>query len=1087
MICTRCNADNRPTAAFCRDCGAILGGACPVCGAKCAPENRFCDMCGAPLAGVPSLAGAPARFGPRRGYTPNHLTDRILTSRSAMQGERKQITVLFADIKSSMELLMDRDPEDARRLLDPVIELMMEAVHAYEGIVNQVLGDGIMALFGAPLALEDHALRAGYAALRMLDHIARHGDEVQRRHGIPLQIRVGLNSGDVLVRSIGSDLDMDYTAIGQTTNLAARLEKLAKPGTALCAAATIRLAEGFFETRTLGAVPIRGMSEPVEVFELTGVTPARLRFHAAAARGLTRFVGRREEYEAVVATLLRAQQGHGQLAALVGEPGVGKSRLVWEVTRSPELAGWRVLEASALSYATGTPYLPLRRLLQVYFQVDDRDDATTIREKVTDRLVALDPRFAEYAAPLLALLDIPVQDAHWAELDPPQRRVQIGEAVRRLLLRESQEQPLLVVLEDLHWVDRETEAFLDTLVEKLATARIGMLVNCRPEYQLPWGSKTSFTQLRLGPLDSAGAQELLGVLLGPDLALGPLAEAVAKQTGGNPYFLEESVRTLAQAGVLAGEPGHYRLVKPLDRVEVSPTVQSVVAARVDGLAAEDKRLLQAASVIGPTVPIDLLRMVSDDTPEALMASVMRLREAGFLCESRLYPEMEYAFAHVISCDVAYGSLLQGQRRALHARIVAAMEKHYAERLPEHAERLARHAIQGELWNQAAAHSHAAAVKAAARSAYRDAVAHLEEALASLARLPETPDRLAHAIDLRLALRSSLFPLGQIARDLDNLKEAEALALRLGDRRRLGWILAYMIRDFSILGMPDQSIERGQRALALVPEVGDLELEMLINGYLGSVCFARGDYRRAVDLLSKGVEVLKDGLELRRFGLPGPASVFFRLWLISSLTRLGRFDEAEAQSQEGLRVARQAEQPLVLMVAHYAAGFHLAHGPDLARAIAELERSLDLCRTWKLPAWYPNIASILGYAYAHSGRFEEGEALMRQAIEASRASGSMVNHASEVTRLAEALLLAGRVDEAGALAEEAVELARKHQERGNEALALRLAGAVAVRRGLPREAAAAREHYGRAAALADELGMEPLSAACRAALVGLDGG
>jgi len=262
--------------------------------------------------------------------------------------------------------------------------------------------------------------------------------------------------------------------------------------------------------------------------------------------------------------------------------------------------------------------------------------------------------------------------------------------------------------------------------------------------------------------------------------------------------------------------------------------------------------------------------------------------------------------------------------------------------------------------------------------------------------------------------------------------------------------------------------------------------MLINGYLGSVCFARGDYRRAIDLLSKGVEVLRDGLELRRFGLPGPASVFFRLWLISSLTRLGRFDEAEAQSQEGLRVAHQAEQPLALMVAHYAAGFHLAHGPDLARAIAELERSLDLCRTWKLPAWYPNIASILGYAYAHSGRFEEGEALMRQAIEASRASASMVNHASEVTRLAEALLLAGRVDEAGVLAEEALALARKHQERGNEALALRLAGAVAVRRG-PREAAAAREHYDRAAVLADELGMEPLSDACRAAIAGLDRG
>jgi class 3 adenylate cyclase/tetratricopeptide (TPR) repeat protein len=1072
MTCPRCGIENRQTAVFCRGCGAILGGVCPACGAKCAPDNHFCDMCGTPLRTVPSLVGAPPRFGARRGYTPHHLTDRILTSRSAMEGERKQITVLFADIKSSMELLADRDPEEARQLLDPVLELMMEAVHAYEGVVNQVLGDGIMALFGAPLALEDHALRAGYAALRMLASIARHGDETQRRHGIPLQIRIGMNSGEVLVRSIGSDLDMDYSAIGQTTNLAARLEQLAKPGTALCSAATIRLAEGFFETRALGPVPIRGLAEPVEVFELTGVTPARQRFHAAAARGLTRFVGRREEYDAITETLRRVEQGHGQLIALIGEPGIGKSRLVWEVTRSPLTQGWRVLEAGGLSYGSGTPYLPVRRLLQVYFHIDDQDDGAAIREKVTDRLLALDPRFAELAVPLLALLDMPIEDAQWAGLDPPQRRQQTNDAIRRLLLRESQSQPLLIVLEDLHWVDRETEAILDALADRLAGHRVGLLVNCRPEYPLPWGSKTSFTQIRLEPLDQAGAGELLAALLGADPALRPLAEALFKQTGGNPYFIEESVRTLAHAGVLAGEPGRYRLMKALDRIEVSPTVQSVVAARVDGLAAADKRLLQAAAVIGPSVPIELLQMVSEETTDALQAGLMRLREAGFLYESRLYPEVEYAFTHAITCDVAYGSLLQERRRALHARIVAAMESHYAERLTEHAERLAHHAIHGELWEQAAVHSHDAATKAAARSAYQEAVAHFEQALAALRRLPETTERLAHAIDLRLALRSSLFPLGEIARDLDNLKKAEAQALRLGDRRRLAWILGYMIRDFSILGMPDQAIERGQRALALVPEAADLELEMLINGYLGSVCFACGDYRQAVELLGKGVDTLRGGLELRRFGLPGAASVFFRVWLVSCLTRLGRFDEAEAQAEEGLQIARRADQPLVLMVAHYTAGFFLTHRPDLPRAIDELERSLQLCRTWKLPAWFSNIASILGYAYAQSGRMEEGVSLMQQAIDASRASGGMVNHASEVTRLGEALLLGGRLDEAHELAERALELARKHKERGNEALALRLLGQVAGRRA-PADDATARDLYAQAAAIAAELGMEPL--------------
>ena len=1084
MTCPRCRLENRPGAAFCRDCGARLGAACPACGAPCGPDQRFCELCGTPLRTAAVLASASPRFGPRRGYTPSHLAERVLTSRSALEGERKQITVLFADIKSSMELLADRDPDEARQLLDPVLGLMMEAVHAYEGIVNQVLGDGIMALFGAPLALEDHALRAGYAALRMLRDIARHGDEVQRRHGIPIQIRIGINSGEVLVRTIGSDLDMDYSAVGQSTHLAARLEQLAKPGTALCSAHTLRLAEGFFETRALGAVPIRGLADPVETFELIGVTLARQRFHAAAARGLTRFVGRRQEYDTLLEALRQAAGGRGQFVALIGEPGVGKSRLIWEVTRSPATQGWRVLEAGSLSYERGTSYRPLRRLLQDYFRIDDRDEAARVREKVAERLLSLGPRFTELAVPLLALLDLPVQDAQWTVLDPAQRRQQTNDALRRLLLRQSEQQPLLIVLEDLHWVDRETETFLGAFVPHVATARMALLVNCRPEYPLPWGSRVSFTQLRLEPLDASGARELLAALAGDDPSLEPLTAALIARTGGNPFFLEESVRTLIRDGVLAGEPGHLRLARALDRLEVAPSVQSVVAARVDGLAEEEKRLLQAAAVIGPTVPSELLRLVSDLPLPAVSAGLMRLREAEFLYESRLYPELEYAFTHAISCDVAYGSLVQERRRALHARIVDAMQTYYADRVEEHVERLAHHAIRGERWEAAVTHSRAAAVKAAARSAYPDAVTHFEQALAALARLPETPERLGRAIDLRLALRSALFPLREIARDLENLEAAEALALRLGDRRRLAWVLAYMTRDLSILGKPDQAIERGRRALALVPEAADFELEMLIGGYLGSVCFARGDYRQAVELLGKGVDRLGGALELERYGLPGPASVFFRIWLVSSLTRLGDFAAAGAHAEESLRIARRADQPLALIVAHYTAGFHLVHQPtQLPRGVAELEKALELCRTWKLPAWFSNIASILGYAYAKSGRMEDGVALMQQAIDESVAGGGMVNHAIEVGRLAEARLIAARWDDAAALGARALDLAGTHKERGNEAIARWILAEAAAHRPAP-DAAAAREHYTRAAALAGELGMDPLLAACQAGLAAL---
>jgi class 3 adenylate cyclase/tetratricopeptide (TPR) repeat protein len=1058
----------------------MLAGACPGCGAKPSLDSQFCDVCGTPLRHVAALTGTPSRFAGGSRYTPAHLAERILTARGAIEGERKQVTVLFADIKSSMELLADRDPEEARQLLDPILELMMEAIHTYEGTVNQVMGDGIMALFGAPIALEDHALRAGYAALRMLASIARYGEETQRRHGIPVQIRIGMNSGEVVVRAIGSDLDMDYTALGQTTHVAARLEQLATPGTALCSAATVRLAEGFFRTRALGVVPIRGLAEPVEVLELTGFEPSRLRFHAAATRGLTPFVGRQHELGALSQVLRRAAEGHGQIAALVGEPGIGKSRLLWEVTRSPLTAGWLILEGGAVSYGTGTPYFPLRGLLRGYFGIDERDDAGRLRDTVTRHLLGLAPRFAEIVSPILSLLEVPVQDAGWRDLDPAERRRQTRDAIRRLLRRESERRPVLLVVEDLHWVDRETEAVLDGLAERLSTWRLAVLVNCRPEYQHGWGSRASYTQIRVDALGQAGAQELLRALLGDDAALEPLATNLIDRTGGNPLFLEESVRALVETGVLAGEPRRYRLTRALDRIQVPPSVQALLAARIDRLSADDKRVLQAAAAIGTTVPAGLLRAVAGATAEELGASLIRLREAEFLYETRLYPEVELAFVHALTCEVAYGSLVLERRRSLHAQILAALERLSEDGRGEQVERLAHHAVRGDVHDKAVSYCREAAAKAAARSAYREASAHLEEALAVLGRLPETRERIEQEIDLRLALRSSLFPLGEIARDLESLKVAEPLAESLPDRRRLAWVLTYMTRDLSILGQPDRAIECGERALGLLAGVEDRELEVLTPAYLGSVYFARGDYRQAADILMARLTTLTEARLLERFGLPAPASVIFRIWLVSSLASLGEFAEGAAQAAESLRIAGQADQPLARMMAHYTAGFLHAHAGDPVRAVQHLETSLDLCRTWKLPAWFSNIASILGHTYALSGRMEDGVSLMRQAIDQSRATGSMVNHASEVVRLGEACLLAGRLDEAQEQGEHARQLARAHREAGNEAVALRLLGDVEARRpGASPEAA--RRYYESALALAAPRGMAPLVTACQRGL------
>jgi class 3 adenylate cyclase/tetratricopeptide (TPR) repeat protein len=698
MRCPQCQEANPPGARFCSACGVGLPAVCPACGHGNAPGSRFCNECGQALS--PGAPAPPSRATQSpESYTPRYLAERILTSRSALEGERKQVTVLFADVRGSLELLADRDPEEARRLLDPVLERMMEAVHHYEGTVNQVLGDGIMALFGAPLAHEDHAVRACYAALRMQEHLTRYSHETLRAHGVPVQIRVGLNSGDVVVRSIGSDLRMDYTAVGQTTHLAARMEQMARPGSVFLAADTLKLAEGYVRTTPIGPVPVRGLLHPIEVFELVGATTIRLRLQARGAYGFTRFVGREPELDQLRRALARAGEGHGQVVAVAGEVGVGKSRLVWEFAQAQRARGWLVLESSSASYGTATPFLPVVELLKAYFQLDERDATQTVREKVARRVVALDETLEPTLPVFLALLDVPVESREPRE-DPAQVRQRSLNAVKRLLLRQSQAQPVLLVCEDLQWIDPDTQALLDSLIESLAAARLLLVVSYRTEYRHGWSGRSHYAQLRLDPLPPQTAGALLHDLMGTDPGLEPLKRHLIELTQGNPFFLEESVRSLAETGALVGDRGAYRLAKAFQTIQVPATVRAVLGARVDRLPAEDKRLLQTAAVIGRDVPLSLLSAIADVPEEDLRAGLARIQAAEFLYEARLFPDVEYAFTHGLMLEVAYGSLLHERRRQLHARIVEALERLHPDRLRELAPRLAHHAFRAEAWNKA---------------------------------------------------------------------------------------------------------------------------------------------------------------------------------------------------------------------------------------------------------------------------------------------------------------------------------------------------------------------------------------------------
>jgi class 3 adenylate cyclase len=787
-------------------------------------EARPTPTPGPPLA--PDQERAP------RSYTPAHLTGKILEARLSLEGERKQVTVLFADLKGSMELLADRDPEEARTILDPVLERMMAAVHRYEGTVNQVMGDGIMALFGAPIAHEDHAVRACYAALAMQASVQQYAVEVQRTRGVPIQIRVGLNADEVVVRAIGNDLHMDYSAIGQTTHLAARMEQMAMPGSILLTPAVLGLAEGFVQVSALGPVPVKGLDAPVDVYELVGASSTRRRLQATAARGLTRFVGRETEMEALSQALERARTGHGQVVACVGEAGVGKSRLVYEVVHSHRTRDWLVLESASVSYGKATPYVPVIDLLKRYAHVEDHDDTRTVRAKVTGQVLTLDERLQDAIPALLALLDALPDDSPFLHLDPPQRRQRSLEALKRLLLRESQAQPLLLVCEDLHWIDSETQALLDRLAEGLPTARILLLVNYRPEYQHGWGGKTYYTQLRLDPLPPASADEVLQALLGDDPSLAPLKHLLITRTEGNPFFLEESVRTLVESRALVGEPGAYCLAQALPTIQVPATVQAVLAARIDRLPPEEKRLLQTAAVIGTEVPFALFEAIAEVPDEVLRQGLVHLQAAEFLYETILFPELEYTFKHALTHEVAYGSLLQERRRTLHARIVEVLEQRYPDRLAEQVERLAHHAFRGEVWDKALVYGRQAGEKAMERSASREAVGCYEQALAALAHLPEQRALHEQAIDLRFDLRTAHLVLGQLERILHDLHAAETLAEALDDQHRLGRVSLYMGQYFFVVGQYDLATASSQRAIALAAASGDIGTHIQANNHLG---------------------------------------------------------------------------------------------------------------------------------------------------------------------------------------------------------------------------------------------------------------
>ncbi|MBV8139814.1 MAG: AAA family ATPase, partial [Deltaproteobacteria bacterium] len=766
-------------------------------------------------------------------------------SEASLEGERKTVTALFADIKGSMDLIEGLDPEEARAIVDPALKLMIEVVQRYGGYVAQSTGDGIFALFGAPVAHEDHPQRALYAALRMQEELRRYSDQLRAKGWAPLSIRVGVNTGEVVVRTITTGIGhTEYVPIGHSTSLASRLQALGAPGSITVSDTVCRLVEGYFMFKALGLARIKGVSEPVNVYEVTGLGPLRTRLQRAAGRGFTRFVSREAELKQMQHALELARNGHGQMVAAVGEPGVGKSRLFHEFKAAFQ-TGNLLLEAYSVFHGKTSAYLPVTELLREYFRIVPEDDARQRREKVAGKIVILDRNLEDTLPYLYALLGIAEGDASLAQMDAQILRRRTYDAIKRVLVRESLNQPLTVIFEDLHWIDTDTQALLEVLCDSIASARVLLLVNYRPEYRHEWGSRSWYTQLRLDPLGPEDADEMLTVLLGAAPELAALKHAIAARTEGNPFFIEEIVQALFEEGVLTGD-AQVKLARPFSQSSIPTTVQAMLAARIDRLPKEEKELLQTLAAIGREFSLRLAQQVVGWSEAQLYAALAHLQSAEFIHEQPAPGDVEYTFKHALTRDVAYNSLLVEQRKLLHERIARATESLFADRLDDHLQELAHHYRRSNNRIKAVEYLRRAGEQAVLRGFYEEAMEQLHGGLELLEKLDAGKARDSHELGIRRALMGALVAVRslispEIPQNAEQLRE---LCEGAGDTRLLAEVLLHLFFYHRTATSLDTAAPFARRGLELAEQTSGESEVFCGNFSSGLLAMENGEYLAA---------------------------------------------------------------------------------------------------------------------------------------------------------------------------------------------------------------------------------------------------
>ncbi len=904
------------------------------------------------------------------------------TADAPPDGERKTVTALFADIKGSMDLIEDLDPEEARAIVDPALTLMIDAVHRYDGYIVQSTGDGIFALFGAPLAHEDHPQRALFAALKIQEEMRRYAARLREAGNLPIEARVGVNTGEVVVRSIRTaDAHTEYTPIGHSTSLAARMQALAPTGSIAATDYTRRLCEGYFAFRALGPTRVKGVSEPVNVYELIGPGALRTRLQVSMQHGLSRFVGRQTEMDAIKRALDRSIAGRGQIVAAVGEAGMGKSRLVHEF-KAIARSGCLILEAYSVSHGKASAYLPLIDLLKSYFQFGPDDDPRRRREKIAGKVLVLDRALEATLPYLYGLMSVVEGDDPLAQMDAQIRQQRTLAGIRSILLRESLNQPLIVVFEDLHWIDAGTQVFLNLLADAIGSARVLLLVNYRPEYRHEWGNKSSYTQLRLEPLGKESAGEMLAALLGDSGELAGLKQFIIDKTEGNPFFMEEMVQALFEEGVLARN-GAVKQVRPATAIRVSPTVQGILASRIDRLPPREKELLQTLAIIGREFPLELIEKIAVTPPDELRAMLSDLQKAEFVYEQPAFSEVEYIFKHALTQEVAYNSVLIERRKTLHERIGSAIEEQFADRLDDHFGELAHHYSRSGNVGKGIDYLWLAANQATQRSLYAEAINYVTIALELLPGLPDGPQRVQDELRLRVTQGVSLMAAKGFSSD--------ELAHVYGRARELARGMSANPFVFAVLqglwafhytrGNVKPGLDIAEESMALANQVNEgFTMKNALHA-MGSSLELAGDLADARRYLEQALAIPYSPASEGRPQRYGPDPNVLCLTRLSSvLFDLGYPDQALKMANDAMAVTDAKSDPFSLAMAMMSAAQircsrkEPGKGEELARGL------IALCEERGYPFWLSVGRRMLAWAMMQQGHPKEAIAAIEHELQ-----------------------------------------------------------------------------------------------------------